>query len=263
MPWCPECKTEYEEHVTECADCHIPLVDVDDPDKIEQFKLLAYVPEAEVRDIIEYLEYSKIDPIKQENTESGLALYVDEKQHKDAYKYLRVYMMERVQDEEGEEVELPEYDTIDVSEGRMSKELKSSAFSFLLIGGLMLVFGLLNILDVLTILRSPMYNYVIAAIGLIFLVIGIFTYRKIPEAEARESESISKIEAFVAWFDDKYDRSSYLKKKRVKTNQYDEGSLYFVVIDLLKKDLETAYPDEDSLLINSACEQIYEKHFNE
>lgn len=262
MPWCPECKTEYEEHVTECADCHVPLVEAENPEDIQQFKLLAYVPEAEVRDIIEYLEYSKIDPIKQEMTDSGLALFVDEKQHRDAYKFLRVYMMERIEDEEGEAVELPEYDTIDVSEGRMSKELKSSAFSFLLIGGAMLIFGILNIVGALSILKSPMYNYVISGIGLIFLIIGIFTYRKIPEAEARESVSIQKIESFVAWFEDKYDRASYLKKKRVKVDQYDEGSLYFAVIDLLKKDLENAFPGEDGVLINSACEQICEQYFS-
>lgn len=27
MPWCPKCKCEYREGITECADCKVPLVD--------------------------------------------------------------------------------------------------------------------------------------------------------------------------------------------------------------------------------------------
>lgn len=27
MPWCPKCKSEYREGFTECAACHVPLVD--------------------------------------------------------------------------------------------------------------------------------------------------------------------------------------------------------------------------------------------
>lgn len=27
MPWCPKCKSEYREGFTECATCHVPLVD--------------------------------------------------------------------------------------------------------------------------------------------------------------------------------------------------------------------------------------------
>lgn len=27
MPWCPKCKAEYREGFTECATCHVPLVD--------------------------------------------------------------------------------------------------------------------------------------------------------------------------------------------------------------------------------------------
>ena len=27
MPYCPKCKAEYREGITECADCHVPLVD--------------------------------------------------------------------------------------------------------------------------------------------------------------------------------------------------------------------------------------------
>ena len=33
MPWCPKCKCEYREGITECADCKVALVDVLPPDE--------------------------------------------------------------------------------------------------------------------------------------------------------------------------------------------------------------------------------------
>ena len=41
MPWCPKCKCEYKEGITECADCKVPLVDelpVDEPTEEVSFQ---------------------------------------------------------------------------------------------------------------------------------------------------------------------------------------------------------------------------------
>ena len=59
MPWCPNCKAEYQEGFTECSDCGVPLVD-----SIE--KEIEYVPffQAEEAKFAEklarYLEYSGV-----------------------------------------------------------------------------------------------------------------------------------------------------------------------------------------------------------
>ncbi len=37
MPWCPKCGSEYREGFTECAECHIPLVDKEPGQETEVF----------------------------------------------------------------------------------------------------------------------------------------------------------------------------------------------------------------------------------
>jgi len=35
MAWCPKCKSEYVEGITECAECHVPLVDEEPREEVE------------------------------------------------------------------------------------------------------------------------------------------------------------------------------------------------------------------------------------
>jgi len=37
MPWCPKCGSEYREGFTECAECHIPLVDKEPETETDAF----------------------------------------------------------------------------------------------------------------------------------------------------------------------------------------------------------------------------------
>ena len=37
MPWCPNCKNEYREGITECADCGVELVD-ELPEEEDEYK---------------------------------------------------------------------------------------------------------------------------------------------------------------------------------------------------------------------------------
>lgn len=60
MPWCPKCRNEYQDGITICADCNIPLVD-ELPDD-EDYKAVAYIEEEELAGKLkEYLEFSSID----------------------------------------------------------------------------------------------------------------------------------------------------------------------------------------------------------
>ncbi|HWT76860.1 MAG TPA: hypothetical protein VN258_19340 [Mobilitalea sp.] len=60
MPWCPNCKAEYQEGVTECADCKIELVD-----DIKEAEILIPFFQAEDRKVAaklaNFLEYSELN----------------------------------------------------------------------------------------------------------------------------------------------------------------------------------------------------------
>ena len=62
MPWCPKCKNEYQDGITMCADCNIPLVDELPND--EDYKAVAFIDEEELAGKLkEYLEFSSINAI--------------------------------------------------------------------------------------------------------------------------------------------------------------------------------------------------------
>ena len=41
MPWCPKCKTEYIRGISQCVDCHIPLVDALETEAVSGNKQLS------------------------------------------------------------------------------------------------------------------------------------------------------------------------------------------------------------------------------
>lgn len=52
MPWCPKCKSEYVEGVTECAECKVPLVE-EEPEEVLEFE---EVPEEYIQAIEEAIK---------------------------------------------------------------------------------------------------------------------------------------------------------------------------------------------------------------
>ena len=61
MPWCPICKNEYREGISECADCKVPLVESLD-NIVEDADALLFSTEnaALAEKFITYLDYSNI-----------------------------------------------------------------------------------------------------------------------------------------------------------------------------------------------------------
>jgi hypothetical protein len=78
MPWCPKCKTEYQEGFTVCSDCNTPLVE-----KLEENETLleeteTLVPffssdeEKVIEKLVKFFQYSDVDCEMTYNEDSGL-----------------------------------------------------------------------------------------------------------------------------------------------------------------------------------------------
>ena len=59
MAWCPKCRKEYPEGVTECADCNEPLVEALPDELRETARLRLEMPEASLRELAEALGLSR------------------------------------------------------------------------------------------------------------------------------------------------------------------------------------------------------------
>lgn len=80
MPWCPICKNEYVDGVTECSDCKVPLVD-----SLEKVKIPVIIgTQEEIERLYAFLEYSRFKDLKLNHNEETdeYELFCNEKDEK-------------------------------------------------------------------------------------------------------------------------------------------------------------------------------------
>jgi hypothetical protein len=128
MPWCPNCKTEYREGITVCADCKATLVAALDETK-EKVELCYIQNEAAVAKFMDYLKFQGIGSesrfIPEDN---AYAILVDEDDAKKAtveYKAFLSVESSNLAPKEGDEKLKLELDTDENGELRKSIQINS------------------------------------------------------------------------------------------------------------------------------------------
>lgn len=277
MPWCPKCKCEYEEGVMRCADCDVELVD--SVEEIVDWRILVKVKEQkDVDEIIEYLHYSGIEEIQQdkmadEEGEAFIALSVLSQDQKKARQCLHGYMLTKIEEkkeaeteeDEDEEVELiNEYETEDFGDDTMVKDLKSSVYTFGLVGAGLVVVSILSFTEVVKISFSDKYLFsgLMLVIGIAFIGIAINSKKRVGKEEAHMSNRDQTISNMLTWFEESYDLDSYLIEAEWYDKDMDEGEIYYKMMDQLKRVIAKAFPDVEQKMVNSAAEIIFEKMMN-
>lgn len=264
MPWCPECKGEYEVGVSECAECHIPLVE--DREKAIAMRPLIKVREEELDEVLDYLAYSKIDPVKVSTEEGSCVISVTEFQIEEASRYIKVYVKEHMTDEHNEEdyyYNAYEVDSIDVAD--KTQELKSTYYTFVGVGILLVVVALLNALDIVTISMFSKLVFTLGAggIGVAFIAVGVHTKSQIDEVLKRSEGKEDLVKTMVDYFVSNQsrlllDERSELEGLEAKKEALDEGAQYFELYDKIKAALNDKYTDVEDSLLNAATEIIIE-----
>ena len=264
MAWCPVCKSEYEDNVKICAECGVELKE--NLEEAVHYLPLVLLPTEEPDNLIKYLTYLQLDYQIEEDEEKGSMIMIREDQFETALSYVKVYATEKMKEkiDEGDfDAYEPEYaanQSIDMS--TKVKELKSSAFSFAAVGILLIIFFALNAMDILTLIRSNTYNYFFILIGAAFFIVGMVTYKKVPAIEETTDELLKTKEAIIEWFFSNFDHSSYFADKQINVEGYDEGSLYFAVVDRIKEDIQAQFTEADRSLQNAAADEIYQRLLN-
>lgn len=263
MPWCPECESEYDDHVTRCKQCDVDLVE--DLKEVVRYEKFAEVDESDLKKVLEYLKYSGFEDIQTQEDLEHINLLAPVEQVKGALKHLRIFFYnlekEKAQEDESEETqaEVVEYETDRERNASKIKEMRSSASSFMVIGGLLLIFGLLNLIGTLKVLDSKMYLYGILIIGVGFLLIGYYTLKKIPTYQTEITEREALIKEMVNWYQESNDLDNFYQSKNIDPSQIDEGALYFQAVDVIKAELIERFDSYEQALVNGAAEEIFSK----
>lgn len=111
MPWCPNCKTEYREGITHCADCKAELVAELSTEKVgtdDTTSLLVKIDEEQMefaKRLADFLEYSGVAVTMSEPEDGLISVYTTPEDLRDAKRHFQAFYAveaERIQEKAAE-----------------------------------------------------------------------------------------------------------------------------------------------------------------
>ncbi len=263
MAWCPKCKEEYEDHVKMCADCHVELVhEIKD---IETDRLLIVVKsEEEGERALEFLEYSgiKTASVMQSSGEEFL-VNVHQDDWEEASRFIRGFLIGEKEEVETQDYFFDEYTMLDIEDNRELSEMKSSYQALLGIGIIMVISGVGNVLGVIQIFAGNM-AYIIIGLGVIFALGGVFSKKKMQEKKQEHQQLKAEYEDVYHWYIDTYPLEQFASRHHLQLGEIDEGAKYFVLMDLIVKEVGKNPYEAKEAMINTvadkAAQQILSMH---
>lgn len=240
MPWCPKCKCEYREGITECADCKISLVDELPPDSENP-----------------YLEENQMQQMEQwvlEETEEPVV--ADAEQDVDIETKIRNARMSAATD------------PVRVYQDKKSKaeDFKSSAYTLIIVGAIGII--------ALVLLEFGVFPFSLAAPGkyitygvmgtmfMIFIIMGFSSFKsskKYADEAKTEDDLTSRIKS---WALENVTKESIVKQAALPEQMPDEVK-YFKYFELVKNAIKAEFGDMNASYLESLCEELYSEIFEE
>lgn len=275
MAWCPVCKNEYREGITECSECKVPLVD-----NLEDCKLvkILYGTREGLEELKDYLEYNAVKPVqidfdKEEGTE---ALFVSEKDKLRSIKLISTLMKQKQleQLEANKEMEFTDVKPQDTSamlgfsdytsNAKKAEDNKSAAYALLGVGVLGIVFVVLGFLDVLPFHPGNRYLLygVLGAMFALFFVMGCISLKNAKGFEKKAITENTLTDTIKEWCVANLTKD--VIDSSFQTTGKSEEELYFYRASFMKKRLNTQFMNLDQAFIESFIDDVlYDLVFGE
>lgn len=283
MPWCPNCKNEYREGITVCADCGAALVD-ELPADDEECAAVAYIATEELAGkLVEYLAYNNITATSQYDEEqcsfrvdvpvSKLeeaktqfrAFYTVESQNElQAAILLNSVSDDIVPPEEKEEIrkgilteQVYKPAEVYVKKSDESKEMFSSAITFLAFGIGLVVLVLLSFAKIITVFSSTLSLIVLSAMAIGCCIVGISSIKRAKKAEIDSVEEDKTTETINAWLKENITEELFADIEP----DLAEEIVYLRKVELIKAKLYEAFPELDETYADSLIDDFYDTTF--
>ena len=297
MPWCPNCKTEYREGITHCADCKVELVAEYKDVVLKNATAVLVQVETEQQAFVEklrkFLEYSGITSAVMEE-EGFTGVYVAPEDLNKAKKCFKAFysvetemVMQKAaeaafmkgqefdyfgDDEDEEEVSEPllgsqedatdeavEPERVkDVSVASKYEDYRSSGFTFVILGGLGVAFALLNFMDVITLFGSGFSSAVLFIMFGIFLVLGIFSFVKAGQLKAGAEEENELVSKVKVWMQENFTKEMLADLTKTDISSDEVNTEELLYMDRLDG-LVKRLSDAFPTLHDSMAEQLVEE----
>lgn len=295
MPWCPKCKNEYVEGVTVCADCGCPLVET-----LEEGGQILYLGAAEdCRQLADFLICNGIRSASVGISESSesFAVTVDSSQGQKAERIATVFWKEKEKEgwsqppREQEDAEEPDEDDEEAypddfpnavhlgramrgqqstgvyeAASKKAEEFKSGAYTLLIVGiAGMIGLGLL-LSGVLPVRLDPSSQFltclVMAALFLVFIVMGVLSFRSWREQEGKAVRESSLKEELTRYCRENLDPASIDLDAGVGADDPEEVR-YFKRMERMKLRISENFLNLEEGYLESFLDEIYPSLFDD
>lgn len=221
--WCPKCKNEYVPGITKCADCGVDLVE-----SLEEFE----ASEAEARrESLRDMYQSVSDEVSESMSDDTCNSPVQA---------TRAY----------------------VSKKSKTEDLKSTAYTFTIVGIAGLILLVLFALDILPLHTAPymkvMISLVMGAMFIIFIFVGVRSFQQIKTSASEADDEETMLTEILEWFRATYDKASI--DADLDSNEPEE-TLYFTRYEVMRTFIIEKYTSIDESLLDHIIETLYAEIF--
>ncbi len=285
MAWCPKCKNEYRKGITVCAECGCELVEEDQSKK--QVPII-FGQEVHLNGLKKFLAYNGIENVAIifEESKQVHVLLVNEEEKEKALKIAKVYMDERVKEEqqrramENAGIEVPtqeaeqeeeESDRVFVPGGsylnsaQKAEDNRSSAWTLLLVGGIGMVIMVLGMLDLLPFKVGNPYMFygVMSAVFILFIVMG-FVSMKNAKFFAKNAESENTLKnTLLEWCKENL-KADQIDSKIQYAGEIGEEELYLRRYEIIKFMINHQFMNLDQGLVERLIDDdVYDMVFSD
>lgn len=227
MPYCPKCDMEFVDGVTECTDCHGPLV--------ESREAAEAMKQAEQAKKEEEMRLRYEEAMKAEDTEGS----------------------DKTQDRK------PEAAKAYVNKEQRYEDMNSSASAFFMIGGALAAATILILAGVIRLPMAGFSKYVFYGL-LIFMTVGSFLIAfsskksaRVLKTEAADEEK--ETEEILQWFVKTYSGSDLDDQIRMEEETLSDEELSLKRFELIQDYLITGRDLPDQSYVDALCEMIYSR----
>lgn len=244
MPWCPKCKCEYREGITECADCKVALVDELPPDNENPYSEEAQRKQMEqwVLEEPQEQESSKEPEQEEPAAEESMETQVRKARMKAAAEPVRVYQGKK----------------------EKAEDFKSSGYTLITVGVIGIAALVLLELGVFPFHLAAPGKYitygVMGAMFGIFIIMGFSSFKS-SKKYAKEAETEDDLtDNIKKWALENITKESMEAKAKLP-EQMPEEVKYFRLFELLKSAIREEFGDLNASYLESLCEELYGEIF--
>ena len=243
MAWCPQCRNEYREGITECFDCHVSLVEELEQEEPKKNELAdeKFVEWANNHsDMLDKIKEQDEDPEEDPIDTISEAMEVLEEDHVKS----KVYR----------------------SSAQRAEECLSSAWTLVIVGGVGLVVMILIITGILPLHLASNIKYlsygVMTLLFAVFLIYGIKSFQTAKnlslEADIEEHLQSDVKEWFLESFhSEEIDEDSFSGNEE----EMDDMDKYYKRIDNIKEKICSKYSDLEESFLDKIADDLYHEFF--